>query len=172
MKQLLLLLAATGSISLAYAQAPTTPTYHVAVGVLGSYRTAGVLGEARLTPHFGLKLAGVLTSDGTVPDEYSTAGIGQVAYYLPCHLTWLEPVVGLGGIYTSYHWQQYGQSGTVRDLNVGGSFGANVVFHPRLRTGVQVFVANGFRGAYSDNAMRISGRRLLALPALTLEVLL
>ncbi|OWP62742.1 hypothetical protein CDA63_12580 [Hymenobacter amundsenii] len=172
MKHLLLLLTATFSLSYAQAQTPTTPTYRVAVGVLGSYRTVGVLGEVRLTPHFGLKLAGVRNYDSTVPDEYSTAGIGQLAYYLPCRLTWLEPVVGLGGIYTRYHWKQYGQSGTVRDLNVGGSFGANVVFHPRLRTGVQVFVANGFRSAYSDNAMRISGRRLLALPALTLEVLL
>ncbi len=172
MKHLLLLLTATYSFSYAQAQTPAKPAYRVAVGALGSYRTVGLLGEVRLSRPLGVKLAGVLTSDGTVPDEYSTAGIGQVAYYLPCRLTWLEPVVGLGGIYTRYHWKQYGQSGTVRDLNVGGSFGANLVFHPHLRTGVQVFVANGFRGAYSDNAMRISGRRLLALPALTLEVLL
>ncbi|MBT9394544.1 hypothetical protein KLP40_15340 [Hymenobacter sp. NST-14] len=112
------------------------------------------------------------TSDGTVPGEYSNAGVGQVVYYLPCRLTWLEPTVGLGGIYTSYHWKQYGQSGTVRDLNVSGSFGANVRFQEHLRAGLQLFVANGFHGTYADNDMRRSGRRLLALPALTLEVLL
>ena len=172
MKYLLLLLTAGPGYCYAQAQTPALPTYRVAVGALGSYRTVGLLGEARLTPRFGLKLAGVRTSDGTVPGEYSTAGIGQLTYYLPTRLTWLEPTVGLGGIYTNYHWNQYGHRGTVRDLNVGGSFGANVRFHEHLRAGLQMFVANGFRSSYSDNDMRLSGRRLLALPALTLEVLL
>ncbi len=173
MKHLLLLLTATFSFSYAQAQTPATPApYKVALGVLGSYQTIGVLGEVRLSRPLGLKLAGVLNSDSTVPGEYGTAGIGQLTYYLPTRLPWLEPVVGLGGIYTSYHWKQYGQSGTVRDLNVSGSFGANVRFHEHLRAGLQLFVANGFRSTYSDNAMHISSRRLLALPALTLEVLL
>lgn len=171
-KYLLLLLAAGFGRSYAQAQTPALPKYRVAVGALGSYRTAGLLAEARLTPRFGLKLAGVRSSDGTVPGEYSTAGIGQLMYYLPTRLAWLEPTVGLGGIYTGYHWNQQGNRGTVRDLNVSGSFGANVRFHDHLRAGLQMFVANGFQATYSDNAMRVSGRRVLTLPALTLEVLL
>ncbi|GGG32632.1 hypothetical protein [Hymenobacter glacieicola] len=173
MKHLLLLLAAGFCPFYAQAQAPAPPApYRVALGALGSYRTAGLLAEARLTPRFGLKLAGVRTSDGTVPQEYSNAGIGQIVYYLPSRLAWLEPTVGFGSLYTGYHWNQHGQRGTVRDLNVSGSFGANVRFHEQLRTGIQLFVANGFQATYADNTMRISGRRLLVLPTLTLEVLL
>ena len=172
MNYLIPFLAVGLSAQQAHAQTSAPAPYHVALGVLGSYRTAGLLGEARITPHFGLKLAGVRTSDGTVPGEYSTAGIGQLTYYLPTRLPWLEPTIGLGGIYTGYHWDQYGRRGTVRDLNVSGSFGANVRFHEHLRAGLQLFVANGFQSTYSNNDMRISGRRLLALPALTLEVLL
>lgn len=159
----------------AQAQTPAAesqPAYRVALGVLGSWRTAGLLAEARFAPRFSLKLAGVRTSDGTVPGEYSTAGIGQLTYYLPSRLAWLEPTVGLGGIYSGYHWNQYNHSGTLRDLNVGGNFGANVRFHQHLRTGLQVFVTNGFQAAYTDNTMRVTGRRLLVLPTLMLEVLL
>ncbi|RTQ48917.1 hypothetical protein EJV47_15085 [Hymenobacter gummosus] len=164
---------------LTHAQAPTTTapapdSYRAAVGVLGSYRTAGLLGEVRATRRLGLKLAAVRQSDGTVAGEYSAAGIGQLTYFLPSRLPWLEPTVGLGGIYSAYHWQQRGGHGTLQDLNVGGSFGANVRFHRRLRTGLLVFGANGFRAGYDEAAgtMRKTGRRLLVLPALTLEVLL
>jgi hypothetical protein len=161
------------------ASAQTTPdslarSYRVAVGALGSYRTLGLLGEVRTTRRLGLQLAAVRQSDGTVPGEYSAAGIGLLSYRLPSRLPWLAPTVGLGGIYSAYHWQQHGGRGTLRDLNLGGAFGANVRFHPQLRTGLQLFVANGFRAEYDEAAaaMRKAGRRLLVLPALTLEVLL
>lgn len=153
---------------------PASRPYRVALGVLGSYRTVGVLGEVRLPHHLGLKLAGVRNHDGTIPGEYGLAGLGLLTYYLPSSLKAVEPLVALGGVYSGYHWQQRGGRGTVTDLNVGGGFGVNLRFHPRLRTGAQLFVANGFRAGYDEAAgtMRRTGRRLLVLPALTLEALL
>ncbi|GAB3823544.1 hypothetical protein [Hymenobacter jeollabukensis] len=150
------------------------PPYRAAVGVLGSYRTVGLLGEVRARGPWALKLAAVRQSDGTIPGEYSTAGLGLLTYYLPTHLKAVEPMIGVGGLYSRYHWQQHGGRGHVRDLNVGGGFGANVRFHRHLRTGLQLFVANGFRAEYDEGGatMRKTGRRLLVLPALTLEVLL
>ncbi|MCC3158494.1 hypothetical protein LJ737_14685 [Hymenobacter sp. 15J16-1T3B] len=173
-----LLLAAALLARPAVAQTPAAPSdsppYRVAVGVLGSYRTVGLLGEVRARGPWALKLAAVRQSDGTVPGEYSAAGIGLLTYYLPTALKTVEPMIGVGGLYSRYHWQQRGGRGNVHDVNVGGSFGANVRFHPHLRTGLQLFVANGFRAEYDEGAatMRKAGRRLLVLPALALEVLL
>ncbi|RAK69406.1 hypothetical protein [Hymenobacter edaphi] len=177
--KLLLLLASPLLALPAAAQTPAAapdspPPYRVAGGVLGSYRTVGLLGEVRAGGPWALKVAAVRQSDGTIPGEHSTAALGLLTYYLPTHLKAVEPLLGVGGLYSRYHWQQRGGRGTLPDVNVGGGFGANVRFHRHLRTGLQLFVANGFRAEYDAAAatMRKTGRRLLVLPALTLEVLL
>ena len=65
-----------------------------------------------------------------------------------------------------------GQSGSIDDVNVGGGFGANLRFSERFKTGLNIFLANGFRAEYAAGDRVVTGRKLVVFPTLTLDVLL
>ncbi|UYZ65160.1 hypothetical protein [Hymenobacter weizhouensis] len=146
--------------------------YRLAAGILATYQAVGVQAELRFSSRFALKAVGARSLDYVRREEHGGAGIGLLTYYLPSRHPFLEPLVGVGGVYSWYHWNLLGGSGTLHDLNVGGAFGTNFCFSRRFRAGVNVFLANGFRAEYREGTMSIVGRRLLAMPTLTLDVLL
>ncbi|SMB92959.1 hypothetical protein SAMN00120144_3328 [Hymenobacter roseosalivarius DSM 11622] len=176
MKKCLLLIACCLPFTL-LAQAPTNPItnrdYKVALGVLGTYQAVGLQTELRFSDQFAFKAVGALSFDkGRRAGENSGAGIGLLTYYIPTNHPFIEPLVGLGGIYSWYHWELYGTSGTIHDVNVGGGLGTNLRFSNHFRTGFNVFLGNGFRAEYQGDKMSTVSRRLLILPTLTLDFLL
>lgn len=167
-----LLLCAT----LAHAQAndATKPAreYKFAFGVLGTYQAVGLQSEFRFNRSFAAKALGAWSFDQERQAEHGGAGIGLVAFFLPTTHRFIEPVVGAGPMYSWYHWDLNDTRGTIHDVNVGGAVGTNLRFSRRFRSGLNVFVGNGFRADYAGRKMSIVSRRLLVLPTLTLEVLL
>lgn len=148
------------------------PVRRFSVGVLGTYNGAGVQSDYRFSPRWGLKLAGVQQFGYERAAEYGRAGIGLVTYSLPTDFKVVEPVVGIGAVYTRYHWALAGGSGDVTDLNVGAGFGTNLRFSDRFRTGLNIFAVNGFRAEYQRGDMVKTGRRVVVFPTLTLDFLL
>ena len=142
------------------------------VGVLGTYNAVGVQSDYRFTPRWGVKLAGVQQFGYERAAEYGRAGIGLLTYSLPTDFKVVEPVVGVGAVYTLYHWALAGGSGDVTDLNVGAGFGTNLRFSDRFRTGLNIFAVNGFRAEYQRGDMVKIGRQVVVFPTLTLDFLL
>jgi hypothetical protein len=140
--------------------------------VLGTYQTLGAQAEYRASPCLALKAIGARQFGQERRAEHAGAGIGLLTYYFPSQHQFLEPLVGVGGIYSWYHWDLLGTRGTIKDVNVGAAFGTNLRFNRRLRSGVNVFVGNGFRAEYAEGRMYVAGRRLLVMPTLTLDWLL
>ena len=176
MKKLLLLAVLLLPLSL-FAQTPVAaepqPDYKIAIGILGTYQAMGLQSEFRCSERLAVKAIGAITfDDKRRAGEYGGAGIGLLTYYIPTNNRFIEPVVGLGGIYSWYHWDLYDTRGTIHDVNVGAGFGTNLRFSSRFRSGLNVFVGNGFRAEYRGDEMTIVGRRLLVLPTLTFDFLI
>jgi hypothetical protein len=155
--------------------APSLVAYPVrkfAVGVLGTYNGVGIQSDYRFTQRWGVKLAGVQQFGYDRAAEYGRAGIGLLTYSLPTNFKLVEPVVGVGAVYSLYHWALAGGSGDVTDLNVGAGFGTNLRFTDRFRTGLNIFAVNGFRAEYQRGDMVVTGRRVVVFPTLTLDFLL
>lgn len=148
------------------------PAHRFSVGVLGTYQALGLQSDYRSAKRWGIKLAGARQFDYVRAGEYGLAGIGLVTYYLPTHSRLVEPLVGMGAVYSSYHWALAGRTGNVDDVNVGGGFGTNLRFSDRFKTGLNLFLVNGFRAEYAADDMVVTGRRLVIFPTLTLDVLL
>jgi hypothetical protein len=161
--------------SLGQEAAPSLATYPVrrfSVGVLGTYNAVGIQSDYRFTQRWGVKLAGVHQFGYERAAEYGRAGIGLLTYSLPTNFKFVEPMVGVGAVYTIYHWALAGGSGNVNDLNVGAGFGTNLRFSDRFRTGLNIFAVNGFRAEYQRGDMVVTGRRVVVFPTLTLDFLL
>lgn len=174
-KYLLLVIIWLPLQALAQTLGTATPNhdYKVAFGVLGTYQAVGLQSEFRFANQFAVKAIGALTfDDQRRAGEHGGAGIGLLTYYIPTNNQFIEPAVGLGGIYSWYHWELYGSSGTIHDVNVGAAFGTNLRFSNHFRSGLNLFLGNGFRAEYATNEMAIVGRRLLVLPTLTFDFLL
>jgi hypothetical protein len=148
------------------------PIRKFSVGVLGTYNGLGIQSDYRFTQRWGVKLAGVHQFGYERAAEYSRAGIGLLTYSLPTNFKLVEPVVGVGAVYTNYHWALAGGSGDVNDLNFGVGFGTNLRFTDRFRTGLNIFVVNGFRAEYQAGDMKIIDRQVRVFPALTLDFIL
>jgi hypothetical protein len=155
--------------------APSLAEYPVrkfSVGVLGTYNALGIQSDYRFTQRWGVKLAGVHQFGYERAAEYSRAGIGLLTYSLPTNFKLVEPVVGVGAVYTNYHWALAGGSGDVNDLNFGVGFGTNLRFTDHFRTGLNIFVVNGFRAEYQAGDMKVIDRQVRVFPALTLDFIL
>ncbi|MBC8082214.1 MAG: hypothetical protein H7Z21_03320, partial [Hymenobacter sp.] len=137
------------------------PAHPLSVGVLGTYKAVGLQADYRATGRFGVKLAGARQFGYERAGEYGLAGIGLLTYYFPTSSKLVEPLVGLGPVYSLYHWKLAGRGGTVDDWNVGGGFGTNLRFSNRFRTGLNVLLVNGFRAEYRTGDMVVTGRRLV-----------
>ena len=148
------------------------PVHRFSVGVLGTYNGLGVQSDYRFTSRWGVKLAGVQQFGYERAAEYGRAGIGLLTYSLPTDFKVVEPVVGVGAVYSRYHWALAGGSGDVTDLNVGAGFGTNLRFSDRFRTGLHIFSVNGFRAEYQSGDMVKTGRQVVVFPTLTLDFLL
>lgn len=174
MKHCLFLLLGPATLpALGQAPAPTAyPAHRFALGALGTYQALGGQAEYRWARRWAVKLAGVRQFGYERPAESGRAGLGLLAYYFPTRSPLVEPVVGLGAVHSAYHWALAGNHGTVTDLNLGGGFGTNLRFSDRFRTGLNIFVVNGFRAEYRAGDMVKTGRRLVVFPTLTLDLLL
>ncbi|RYU81600.1 hypothetical protein [Hymenobacter persicinus] len=179
-KQLLLplLLLSTGLAAQDIPASPYEP-YKTAVGILANPRLLGIQAERRVGPHFGLRLAATQVFDyHQRQNEFSAGGLGLLTYYLPVRNSRIEPVLGVGAVYSLYHWNlgittnMRNTKGNLQDVNLGGGAGMNLRFSNGFRAGFSLLAANGFRAEYVENDMRIVERRLLVLPALSLDVLL
>ncbi|GAB2870483.1 hypothetical protein [Hymenobacter ruber] len=163
---------------LAAQEAPIKPAiyrkYTVALGILGNPKVLGVQAEGRFGPHFGGRLVATQVFDSHRQNEFSAGGIGLLTYYIPLQNPRLEPVVGIGGIYSLYHWDlgPNANKGTLADFNVGGGMGLNLRFSNDFRAGINVLFANGFVADYQAGEMCVASRKLLVMPALTFDILL
>ena len=178
MQKLLLLPLLLSATRLLAQDAPALPApyqpYKAAIGILANPRVVGLQAEGRVLKSFGLRLVGTQVFDPHQrQNEFSAGGLGLLTYYIPLRNPRLEPVLGLGAVYSLYHWDLgYGdQRGNLHDVNVGGGVGLNLRFSNSFRAGFNLLVANGFRAEYERGAMRPVERRLLVLPALSLDVL-
>ena len=153
-------------------KAPAYKPYTFSFGILGNPKALGVQAEARFLKTFGARLAGLQIYDNYRHNEYGGGGMGLLTYYLPLKNERIEPVLGLGGVYSLYHWDNGYNSGTINDFNVGGAAGVNLRFSSDFRLGINVVAANGFEGAYTDGTMRVARRKLLLLPLLSFDILL
>lgn len=177
-KLLLFLLFSLTCSRLAAQEAPGKPAiyrkYTVALGILGNPKVLGVQAEGRFGQHFGGRLVAAQFFDSHRQNEFSAGGIGLLTYYIPLKNPRLEPVVGIGGVYSLYHWDlgSHANKGNLTDFNVGGGLGLNLRFSNNFRAGINLLVANGFVADYQAGDMRVARRKLLVMPALTLDVLL
>ncbi|MCI1187567.1 hypothetical protein MON38_09060 [Hymenobacter sp. DH14] len=148
--------------------------YKAALGLLGNPKVLGVQAEGRFGQRFGGRLVATQVFDSHRQNEFSAGGIGLLTYYIPLKNPRLEPVVGIGGVYSLYHWDlgPNANKGTLTDFNVGGGAGLNLRFSNDFRAGINVLVANGFVADYQDGDMRVARRKLLVMPALTFDILL
>ena len=146
------------------------PAYRASFGLLANPKAVGVQAEARFGQHFGARLT-VAQSFDYLPHESGGAALGLLTYYVPLRNPRIEPVVGIGPVYSLYRWNTGFDHGTLTDLNLGGGVGVNLRFDAHFRAGLSLLAANNFETAYVDGAMRIVRRRLLVLPALTFDVL-
>ncbi|MBC8084731.1 MAG: hypothetical protein H7Z21_16150 [Hymenobacter sp.] len=176
MKNILLVLFAMAALPAlgqdANVQPTPWPARRVSIGVLGTYNAVGLQADYRFARSWGVKLAGVGQFGYERPAEYGRAGIGLFTFSFPTRSRLVEPVVGLGAVRTVYHWALAGRSGNVTDWNVGGGFGTNLRFSDRFRTGLNIFLINGFRAEYQAGDMVVTGRQLVAFPTLTMDVFL
>ncbi|GAA3928282.1 hypothetical protein GCM10022406_12370 [Hymenobacter algoricola] len=155
------------------AEVPAYKTYKASFGILANPRVIGVQTEARFLSHFGLRVAATQVFDAHHrQNEFSGGGLGLVTYYIPLKNKRIEPVLGLGGVYSLYHWDTGYDRGNLTDLNVGGGVGVNLRFSSDFRTGFSVLAANGFVADYVEGSMRTGRRKLLIMPALTFDILL
>ena len=177
-KLLPLLLFSLAAPRLAAQEVPTKPAiyqkYTVALGILGNPKVLGVQAEGRFGQHFGGRLVATQVFDSQRQNEFSAGGIGLLTYYIPLKNPRLEPVVGIGGVYSLYHWDlgPNDKKGNLTDFNVGGGIGLNLRFSNEFRAGINVLVANGFVAGYQADDMRVLRRKLLVMPALTFDILL
>ena len=181
-KLLPFLLFSLAASRLAAQEAPIKPVsyqkYTVALGILGNPRVLGVQAEGRFGQHFGGRLVATQVFDSHRQNEFSAGGIGLLTYYIPLKNPRLEPVLGIGGVYSLYHWDlgpntnNNTTKGTLTDFNVGGGMGLNLRFSNNFRAGINVLFANGFVADYQADEMRVAYRKLLVMPALTLDILL
>jgi hypothetical protein len=146
------------------------PAYRASFGILANPKALGIQAETRFWQHFGARLT-VAQSFDYRPRESGGAAIGLLTYYLPLRNPRIEPMVGIGTVYSLYRWNTGYDKGTLTDLNLGGGLGVNLRFHANFRTGISVLAANNFEAAYSEGTMRVVRRRLLVMPALTFDVL-
>ncbi|WP_073109328.1 hypothetical protein [Hymenobacter daecheongensis] len=177
MSKLLLLALILAAPGLAAQQIPAETSayrpYKASLGILANPRVIGLQVEARLLRHFGVRAAGLQVFDANQrQNEFSAGGLGLLTFYIPLKNQRLEPVLGLGGVYSLYHWDVGHHRGNLHDVNLGGGAGLNLRFSNNFRAGFNVLAANGFRADYVEGAMRVVGRRLLIMPALSLDVLL
>ena len=172
-KLLLVLFLAPAAPLLAQNVLPTAtpyPTYRASFGLLANPKALGIQAETRFWQHFGARLV-VAQSFDYRPQESGGAAIGLLTYYFPLRNPRIEPMVGVGAVYSLYRWNTGFDRGTLTDLNLGGGVGVNLRFHANFRTGISLLAANNFEAAYTDGTMRAVRRRLLVLPALTFDVL-
>ena len=151
-------------------------SYKSAVGFLGNHKVLGIQAEYKFTKHFGFKAIGAKVLGYENSSEYAYTAIGLITYYLPTSVKYIEPVFVAGGIYTLYHWTILNRRGIIRsgdihDINVGAGFGINFRFSDRFRTGIHLFLANHYSTSYTRSQVKITGRKILLLPTLTLEYL-
>ncbi|MBH8569313.1 hypothetical protein KB206_10485 [Microvirga sp. STS02] len=182
LKLLPFLLCSLAVSRLAAQQAPAKPAiyrdYTVALGILGNPKVLGVQAEGRFGTHFGGRLVATQVFDSHRQNEFSAGGLGLLTYYIPLKNPRLEPVVGIGGVYSLYHWDLGPNSnnsntkGNLTDFNVGGGMGLNLRFSNDFRAGINVLLANGFVADYQAGDMRVASRKLIVMPALTLDILL
>ncbi|WP_210515474.1 hypothetical protein [Hymenobacter terricola] len=148
-------------------------SYKASLGILANPKVLGVQAEVRFLEHFGGRLVATQVFDYQRQNEFGGGGIGLLTYYIPLKNPRIEPVLGLGGVYSLYHWDLGYRNGTLTDFNVGGGLGVNLRFSNDFRAGLSVLAANGFTADYvSGGDMRTVGRKLLLMPALTLDILL
>lgn len=171
---LLLLLAATSRLAAQEAPAPAVAykTYTTSLGILGNPKALGVQAEMRVLKQFGVRLAGAQLFTYDRQQEYGGGGIGLLTYYIPLRNKRIEPVLGLGGVYSLYHWDTGYDHGNLTDLNLSGGAGVNLRFSSDFRIGINVLAANSFEAGYVDNTMRAVRRKVVLLPLLTFDVLL
>ncbi|OGX87990.1 hypothetical protein [Hymenobacter glacialis] len=148
------------------------PPYRIALGILGNPKALGVQAEARFLKDFGARLAGVQQFDYQRANEYGGGGVALLTYYLPLKNKLIEAGIGLGAVYSLYHWDVGYDKGNLQDVNLGGGLGVNLRFSPNFRLGINTLVANGFEAGYVEDNMRAVRRKLLLVPALTFDVLL
>ncbi|HEX8327616.1 MAG TPA: hypothetical protein VF629_08750 [Hymenobacter sp.] len=154
------------------ARETTYKEYTVSLGILGNPKALGVQAEFRFLQHFGARLAGVQSFDYQRQNEFGGGGIGLLTYYIPLKNKLIEPGLGIGGVYSLYHWDTGYNSGNLTDFNIGGGAGVNFRFSRDFRFGINVLAANGFEAGYVDDTMRAVRRKLLIMPALTFDILL
>ncbi|MGY3087179.1 hypothetical protein ACVWYF_000205 [Hymenobacter sp. UYAg731] len=177
MQKLLPFLLSSLAVSrLAAQEAPSKPVsyqkYRAALGILGNPKVLGVQAEGRFGQHFGGRLVATQVFDSHRQNEFSAGGIGLLTYYIPLKNPRLEPVVGIGGVYSLYHWDLGYNKGNLTDFNVGGGLGLNLRFSNDFRAGINVLFANGFVADYQADEMRVVRRKLLVMPAFTFDILL
>jgi hypothetical protein len=172
---LLLLLAAASRLSAQEVPAKATAykTYKASFGMLGNPKVLGLQAETRFLQHFGGRLIATQVFDYQRQNEFGGGGIGLLTYYIPLKNPRIEPVLGIGGVYSLYHWDLGYNNGNLTDFNVGGGLGVNLRFSNDFRAGLSILAANGFKADYARGGdMQTVGRKLLIMPALTLDILL
>lgn len=176
MKQLILILCLLLSITVFSQEVQKRDTlkhYRYAIGMLGSYKTVGLQSEVKILKNLGIRLAGTRIRGYYRPKEFGLAGIGLITYYIPVNNQSIEPVVGLGGVFSLYNWNMDFDKGTLHDFNIGGGAGFSIRFSDKFRGGINVFAVNSFRADYNylSNTMEITGRKFLLFPILTFDYL-
>lgn len=171
---LCLLLGASLGAQAQDTSAPTTAyrKYTASLGIIANPKIIGLQAEVKFLKNFGARLGGIQVFDYQRQNEFGGGGIGLLTYYFPLKNARIEPVLGIGGVYSLYHWDLGYSKGNLTDFNVGGGLGLNLRFSNDFRLGFSVLAANGFVADYVEGSMRAVGRKLLVMPALTFDILL
>ncbi|WP_156175899.1 hypothetical protein [Hymenobacter terrenus] len=151
---------------------PLYQPYRVALGIVGNPKALGVQAEARFLKNFGARLAGTQVFTYERQKEFGGGAIGLLTYYVPLKNKRIEPAVGIGGVYSLYHWDVGYDRGNLSDFNIGGGAGVNLRFSHDFRLGLNVLAANSFETNYVEGSMRIVRRKLLVMPLLSFDILL
>jgi len=105
--------------------------------------------------------------------EFGMAGIGLLTYYIPINSKFIEPFIGIGGVYSFYHWELFSKKGNINDFNIAGGIGANFRVTDHFRIGINLLAVNSYETDYKylNDRIEITGRKPIFSPILSFDYL-
>ena len=174
MNTIILLLFSISMIASSVGYSQTNQDYHLSLGIVGTTRAVGLQAELPLPRNLSIRLVGVKELNYQRATEYGYTGVGLLAYTFPSRIDFIEPFIGIGPVYSIYHWDLLNAHGNIHDVTLGGGFGINFRFNEQFRAGINLFLVNTFVAEYNslDREMVKDRRQLQVFPTLTLDFLL
>lgn len=142
------------------------------VGVFASVNIYGINTGYRLNKEFGFNLIGAKIIGFVRKNEYSYSIIASSTFYFPIELRNIDIGLSVASIYSNYHWDKNGKSGSINDINFGTGISTRYKISEQYQFGLNVLFVNAYNTKFNSNGNQyISSRKLLTFPAFNIDYL-